>query len=238
MSDALGRPAEAPVPPRIMVVTAHPDDADFSCSGSVAKWCAAGAEVVYVLATSGDKGSPDPDAVPAEVAATREQEQRNAGKVMGLKDIVFLRQPDGGVEDTPELRGKVVRAIRMYRPVRVVTMDPFRRPHNHRDHRTIAQVTMDAVFPYARDHLHYPEHITEGFKPHIVEEVLLIGSADSDYVEDITDFWEAKLNVGRQHVSQIRDMEGFVQRRREEADRNRVDGRLFERFKRIAYTSY
>ncbi len=73
MSDAPERPAEAPVPPRIMVVTAHPDDADFSCSGSVAKWAAAGAEVVYVLATSGDKGSDNPEANPEDVAATREQ---------------------------------------------------------------------------------------------------------------------------------------------------------------------
>src|SRR5687767_7261891 len=96
---------ERPVPPRILVVTAHPDDADFGFSGSVAKWIAAGAEVVYVLATSGDKGSPNPEDLPANVAATREREQLAAGRVLGLKDVVFLRQPDGGVEDTPELRG-------------------------------------------------------------------------------------------------------------------------------------
>lgn len=227
-----------PVPQRILVVTAHPDDADFGFSGSVAKWIAAGAEVVYVLATSGDKGSPNPDDLPAMVAATREQEQLNAGRVLGLKEVVFLREPDGGVEDTPELRGKVVREIRRFKPQRVVTMDPFRRPHTHRDHRTIAQVTMDAVFPYARDHLHYPEHIAEGFAPHIVEEVLLHGSADADFIEDVTDFWETKLATGREHVSQIRDIEGFELRRRQEVERQRSegDGRLYERFKRITYT--
>lgn len=229
---------EPPVPSRILVVTAHPDDADFGFSGSVAKWIAAGAEVVYVLATSGDKGSPNPDDIPAQVAATREQEQLNAARVLGLKEVVFLRQPDGGVEDTPALRGLVVREIRRFKPQRVVTMDPFRRPHTHRDHRTIAQVTMDAVFPYARDHLHYPEHIAEGFPPHIVEEVLLHGSADADFIEDVTDFWETKLAAGREHVSQIRDIEGFELRRRQEAERLRSegDGRLYERFKRISYT--
>ncbi len=233
-----GPQQERAVPPRILVVTAHPDDADFGFSGSVAKWIAAGAEVVYVLATSGDKGSPNPDDVPAAVAATREREQLNAARVLGLKEVVFLRQPDGGVEDTPELRGLVVREIRRFRPQRVVTMDPFRRPHTHRDHRTIAQVTMDAVFPYARDHLHYPEHLAEGLQPHIVEEVLLHGSADADHIEDVTDFWETKLAAGREHVSQIRDIEGFELRRRQEAERQRSegDGRLYERFKRISYT--
>jgi LmbE family N-acetylglucosaminyl deacetylase len=229
---------ERPVPPRIMVVTAHPDDADFGMAGSIAKWVAAGAEVVYVLATSGDKGSPFRDAIPAEVAATREQEQRNAARVMGLKDVIFLREPDGGVEDTPELRGKVVRAIRQFQPIRVVTMDPFHRPHTHRDHRTIAQVTMDAVFPYARDYLHYPEHIREGLQPHIVEELLLHGSADADFIEDVTDFWEKKMLVGREHVSQIRDPEAFERRRREDRERSQQegDGRVYERFKRITYT--
>src|SRR5262249_28900760 len=137
----------APVPARIMVVTAHPDDADFSSSGSVAKWVRMGAEVVYVLTTSGDKGTDNPEAIPAQVAATREQEQLNSAKVLGLKAVEFLRETDGGVEDTPELRGKIVRLIRQYRPDRVVTQDPFRRPHNHRDHRTVGLVTMDAVFP-------------------------------------------------------------------------------------------
>lgn len=223
------------MPQRIMVVTAHPDDADFSCSGSVAKWVAQGAEVVYVLCTSGDKGTDNPEALPEQVAATREQEQLNAAKVLGLKEVVFLREPDGGVEDTAELRGKLVRLIRQHKPDRVVTQDPFRRPHNHRDHRTVGLVTMDSVFPYARDYLHYPEHIKAGLQPHVVSEVLLIMANEPDYWEDISDYWEQKLAAGRCHVSQIKDPEAFEQRRRQQAEASRRDGALTEGFKRISY---
>lgn len=223
------------VPQRIMVITAHPDDADFSCSGSVAKWVAQGAEVVYVLCTSGDKGTSNPEAIPEQVAANREEEQLNSAKVLGLKAVEFLREPDGGVEDTPELRGKIVRMIRKHRPDRVVTQDPFRRPHTHRDHRTVGLVTMDAVFPYARDYLHYPEHIKEGLEPHIVKEVLLIMAGEPDYWEDITDYWETKLAAGLCHRSQIGDPENWERRRREQSEQNLKNGALTEAFKRISY---
>ncbi|MBM2826824.1 MAG: family deacetylase, partial [Dehalococcoidia bacterium] len=123
----------------VLVITAHPDDADFGCSGSVAKWVSEGRDVVYVLCTSGDKGSDDPNMTSERLAAIREQEQRNAGAALGLKDVVFLRYPDGGVEDTYEFRSQLVRLIRRFRPAIVVTQDPFR--WQHRDHRTVGRVT-------------------------------------------------------------------------------------------------
>lgn len=219
----------------VLVVTAHPDDADFSSSGSVAKWVAEGRDVVYVLCTSGDKGSDDPNMTSERLAATREEEQRNAAKVLGLKDVIFLRYPDGGVEDTPEFRGQLVKLVRTYKPEIVVTQDPFR--WQHRDHRMVGRVALDACYPYARDIFHYPEHIKEGLPTHKVAEVYLIGSQEADTFIDITDYYDVKMKAARCHVSQIRDPEGFEKRWRERAEESKVkdNGRMTESFKKITF---
>ena len=207
---------------RIMVVMAHADDAEFSSAGTVAKWVREGFEVIYVLCTNGDKGSSDPEMTSERLAVIRQEEQRNAAAVLGVSEVVFLGHPDGGLEDTPAFRGEVVRLIRKYRPFRVVTMDPlrwFRRYIHHRDHRVCGVVTLDAVFPYARDRLHYPEHLAEGLTPHIVHEVYLSGSEDADTWIDISDTFELKLKALHCHVSQVgkRPPEEFETRVREMA---------------------
>ena len=85
---------------RILVVVAHPDDAEFGCGGSVARWVADGCEVVYCLLTSGNRGSDDPTMLPEQLAVIRVDKQRAAARVLGVKDVVFLGYPDGELEDT------------------------------------------------------------------------------------------------------------------------------------------
>jgi hypothetical protein len=110
-------------PKTLMAIMAHPDDIDFGSSGSIAKWCAEGWTVYYVLATSGDKGTHDPAFSPQELAATREEEQREAARILGVKEVFFLGYPDGFLEPTHELREQLVRLFRVYKPDVVLTWD-------------------------------------------------------------------------------------------------------------------
>lgn len=203
-------------PERAMVVTPHPDDAEIGCGGTVAGWIRQGTEVVYVLCTNGDKGTSDPDMTSERLAAIREKEQADAASVLGIKEVIYLGYPDGGLEDTSEFRGKLVRAIRKHRPDVVFCTDPQRKTfYLHRDHRLSGQVTLDAVFPYARDHLHYPEHIRqEGLGTHKVGDVLMWGTEEPDTFIDISDTIETKIEALRKHVSQVasadRDVSEFV----------------------------
>jgi len=187
----------------VMVVTPHPDDAEFGVAGSVVKWVREGKDVIYVVCTNGDKGTNDPNVKPAKLAKIREEEQQAAADLLGVREVVFLRHPDQSLEDNAEFRKELVRLIRMYRPDTVVTADPYRRYIWHRDHRITAQVTLDAVFPYARDIHSYPDLIEEGLEPHRVGEVLLWGSVDINYRLDITDTFDIKIDALGCHKSQI-----------------------------------
>lgn len=190
----------------VMVVTPHPDDAEFGVAGTVVHWVREGKSVVYVVCTSGDKGTSDINVKPEELAKIREQEQLDAARVLGVRDVIFLRHPDQSLEDTPEFRKEIVRLIRMYRPETMVTADPYRRYIWHRDHRIVGRVTMDAIFPYARDHLSYPDLLEEGLQPHKVKEVLLWASMeDINYRSDITDTFDIKMTALRCHKSQVED---------------------------------
>jgi len=207
-------------PAQIMVVTPHPDDAEYGVAGTAARWAREGKEIVYVVCTNGDKGTSDANMKPEEVAKTREQEQLAAAKLLGVREVIFLRHPDQSLEDTPEFRKELVRLIRMYRPETVVTADPHRRYIWHRDHRITGRVTLDAVFPYARDRLSYPDLLDEGLDPHYVREVLLWASEDPNYRSDITDTYDIKLAALRCHKSQIGqypspEMEKWLRQRHE-----------------------
>ena len=165
-----------PTPPaRALVVMAHPDDIEFTCGGTVAKLAEAGCDVSFCLVTSGDKGSKDASRTSWELARAREVEQEAAARVLGVQRCIFLRWPDGFVEDAPALRGQIVRVIREQRPDLVITWDPAR-GFNHRDHRTVGQVTVDAVFPLARTPHYFREQLTDGLAPHRVNELLLAGT--------------------------------------------------------------
>ena len=193
-----------PTPQRVLVVTPHPDDFEFGCAGIVAKWLREGAEAVLVVSTNGDKGTEDPQMTAERLAAIRRVEQLESAKVLGFEEVVFLDYPDGGLEDDSEFRGKLVKEIRIHRPEIVFTTDPFRRGfYLHRDHRIAGQVTLDAVFPYARDFLHYPEQIKEGLKPHKVKQIYLWGSENADTYVDISDTIELKIRALKCHKSQM-----------------------------------
>lgn len=229
-------------PQKVMVIVAHPDDAEFSCGGTIAKWAREGKEIIYVICTNGDKGSSDPEMTSERLAAIREKEQREAAQVLGVKECIFLGYPDGGLEDTSEFRGKLVRLLRMHQPDVVVTMDPYRRYWQHRDHRMAATVALDAVFPYARDNLHYPEHRAEGLTPHKVAEVYIGGAENPDTFIDISETFDQKIDALRCHVSQVGDApkEEFAERLRQMAARfaqnqGREPTPMVEAFHRIQY---
>lgn len=190
-------------PAHVMVITPHPDDAEYGVAGTVVRWIREEREVVYVVCTNGDKGTHDLNMDPEEFAKIREREQLAAAHLLGVREVQFLRYPDQGLEDTPEFRKAIVRMIRMYRPETVVTADPYRRYIWHRDHRITGQVTLDAVFPYARDHLSYPELMREGLQPYKVKEVLLWGSENVNYRSDITATFPTKLAALQCHKSQV-----------------------------------
>ena len=142
---------------RVLVVAPHPDDAEIGCGGTVALLAREGVEVHYLIATNGDKGTEDPTLTNADLAATRDKEQRDAAAMLGVKEVTILQNGDGELVDGRELLGEITRHVRRIRPDIVLTTDPFRTGfYIHRDHRITGMVTMDAVFPFARDRLHFP----------------------------------------------------------------------------------
>jgi len=186
-----------------LVITPHPDDAEYGVAGTLVKWTRDGKEVIYAVCTNGNKGSNDPEMKPDKLAEIREQEQLAAAKLLGVNEVIFLRHEDQSLEDTPEFRKEIVRLIRTYRPEVVVTSDPYRRYIWHRDHRITGQVVLDAVFPYARDRLAYPDLIEQGLEPHKVKEVLLWAADEPNYFSDITDTYEIKMAALHCHDSQV-----------------------------------
>ncbi len=187
----------------VLVMMPHPDDAEFGCAGTVARWAKEGRRVVYVVCTDGDKGTSDRSLTPERLAVIRRAEQEAAASVLGVAEVVFLGYPDQGLEDTPDFRKALVRQIRRYRPETVVTVDPYRRYIWHRDHRICGQVVIDAVFPYARDFLAYPDLIAEGLEPHKVAEMYFTAADDINCRVDITDTFKAKLAALACHASQV-----------------------------------
>jgi LmbE family N-acetylglucosaminyl deacetylase len=181
----------------------HPDDAEFGIGGTVARWTREGREVFYVCCTSGDKGTSDVNMTSEKLLQIREAEEKGAASVLGVKEVVFLRYPDQGLDDTAELRKELVRVIRRFKPETVASTDPYRKGLWHRDHRVCGQVVLDAIYPHARDYHAYPDLIKEGFLPHKVRDVLLWGSEEPNYRSDITGTFETKIAALRCHESQV-----------------------------------
>jgi LmbE family N-acetylglucosaminyl deacetylase len=193
------------VPDSAMVIFAHPDDAEIGSGGVVARWVAAGCDVTYVLCTNGGAGTADRSLAPEQLAKRRAAEQRAAADFMGVKHVVMLGYPDGELEDTRDFRGDVVRAIRRHRPHTVFVHDPYRmKGFQHRDHRIAGIVTTDAVYPFARDHLHFPEQITqEGLEPHKVRELWYWGADEPGVIVDVTDSIDRQIAALVRHESQV-----------------------------------
>jgi len=221
-----------------MVVVAHPDDAEFGCGGSVAKWVRQGKEVTYVILTNGNKGSSDHAMTSERLAKIREEEQLNAARTLGVERVRFLGYPDGELEDTRELRLAVTAEIRRWRPERLVTQNPFRTLNlyaSHRDHRIAAGVALDCVYPLARDHLSFPELLAQGLEPHKVREVYLMWWENPEVVVDISDTMDLKLKALACHASQMDAFAAVEARVRERAaDAGKAKGFAYaETFNRI-----
>lgn len=222
-----------------LVIAAHPDDIESWCAGSVASLIARGWRAVYVLCTSGEKGTSDPSERTEAVAARREAEQKEACRRVGAEPPVFLRLPDGGLEDDTRLRGLLVGEIRRHRPALLITHDPVHPwpPYTtHRDHRVAGRVALDAAYPYARDPLHFPEQLAdEGLRPHAVPEAWLFSSDQPDYYMDISAGLEAKIAARLAHVSQTGDPQALAESWRRRARETGETGGLVyaEAFKRL-----
>jgi len=226
---------------RALIITAHPDDAEFIAGGTIAKMCDLGWDVTIAVATSGDKGTRDANLRPQELAAMREAEQRAAGDVFGLHRCIFLGYPDGFLVEGPELRGHVVKLIRTLKPDVVVTWDGFRAGFNHTDHRVVGRVVRDALYPAAHDPHYYAEMTRAGIGPWRSAELLLAASDDADYHVDISAYLERKVDAILCHTSQIegnRDamLKGMRERAKKDKDRRKRTGYDFsESFKRIEF---
>lgn len=201
--------------PRVMAIFAHPDDADFICSGTIARYVESGYRAQYVLATSGDKGSDDYSAVPEQLAATREAEQLAAAHVLGVEEVTFLRHPDGEVEVGIPLRRELAKVIRQHRPDVLLTFDPWQRYQIHPDHRAVGQTALDAVAA-ARDHLYYPDQLDAQVREHRVHNVYFFATDHPNHYVDITSTIEKKIQALRCHASQVRG-EGLEERIRSRA---------------------
>lgn len=199
------------LPKRAMSIHAHPDDQEFSIGGTLAKWAKAGCEVISVVITSGDAGSNDPAKgaeYKPELAKLREVEQTNANHVIGVKESIFLRRPDGELEPTIELRKELTRIIRQYKPDVVLIGDPqgvfYGNGYiNHPDHRAAAQAALYAVFPSAETRLIFTDLLAAGFEPHKVKRVYVHGSEKPDTWVDISETIDIKIQALKKHVSQL-----------------------------------
>ncbi len=196
---------------RVMVISPHPDDVDFGCSGTIARWSRMGVDITYVICTSGDKGADLPMA-PESIAAIREKEQVAAAESVGVRKVIFLRLKDGELENDREFRKMLVRVLRQYRPDVVLSMDPANLSFEnvyvaHADHRAAALAVFDAIYPAARNRNFFPGLLEEGLMPHAVNRIYFFGTADPNTWIDISETIEAKIEALRAHKSQVGEFE-------------------------------
>lgn len=206
-----------PQPERAMVITAHPDDTEFGAAGIVALWASKGTKVTYVIVTDGSKGSSDPGMTPEKLADLRKKEQTAAANVLGVDKVVFLGMPDGEVRNDYQLREKIVREIRKYKPEVLITHDPTTRIFqnsylNHTDHRVVGDTVLDAVFPLARDRLNFSEHEEDGLDPHAVTDIFLMFTSEPNYWVDISTTIDKKIEALKKHKSQMGDLDKLEER--------------------------
>ena len=210
-------------PQRVLVIVPHPNDAEFWCGGSIARWVGEGAKVRYVVCTDGEKGTANPEVASADLAEIRKGEQAEAARELGVQELVSLGLVDGGLEDTDDFRRELVRQIRQVRPDVVVCPEPYRKNLAwHRDSRIAGQVTLDAVFPCARDHLHFEElWRDEGLEPHKTGTVLFWGAEAPNTFVSISESVDSKIRAvkaGRTRLSGRSDEEvvAFIRQQAEE----------------------
>ncbi len=197
------------VPKKAMVIVAHPDDIEFGCAGTVARWVKEGAEVAYVICTSGDVGIDESGMTKGRAAEIREAEQIAAAGVVGVKEVIFLREPDGMLENSLALRKRLVREIRRFKPEVVISGDPTvvwvsNNYINHPDHRAAAAASLDAVFPAAGQPNLFEELAEEGLTPHKVRKVYVTFGQGDTFV-NISETIDLKIKALKKHASQMKE---------------------------------
>jgi LmbE family N-acetylglucosaminyl deacetylase len=204
------------IPERAIALFAHPDDPEFLAGGTIAQWTDAGCEVSYVIMTDGRAGDmglrSDPNPISeAELVVRRQEEQRAAGAVLGVSDIVFFDYHDGELMHTLELRRQLVREIRKRKPQAALLFDPQRRVMpgyvQHPDHWTSGEAALAALFPLAGSPRAFPELREEGLEAHAVPDLYLVAAVEPNYQIDITATIERKIAAMRCHTSQVADPE-------------------------------
>jgi LmbE family N-acetylglucosaminyl deacetylase len=227
---------------RILVVTAHPDDVDFGCAGSIATWTKQGVQVSYCIVTDGDAGGFDEAVSRSDMARIRREEQTAAAAEVGVTDLHFLGYPDGRLQPTLELRRDISRVIRQVRPQRVITQSPQRNWQrifaSHPDHLATGEAALCAVYPDSRNPFAHPELLEEGFEPHTVAEVWLMGGPEPDAFIDITDGFDRKVAALRRHASQVSHRDDLEKMLREWTSAiaktaGFAEGRLAEGFRKV-----
>ena len=230
---------------RVLIVVAHPDDADFGAAGTTAGWTKAGVEVTYLLCTYGDQGGFD-DTPREQMPIMREAEQRAAAAEVGVTDVRFLSgYRDGSLDPTRELQRDIVRVMRQVRPRRVLTQSPERWWErigaSHPDHLAAGEATVRALYPAARNPFAFPELLAEeGLEPWTVDEMWLMADERADHAVDITETFERKIAALHAHASQTAHLgEGLEERLRSwgasiAQEAGMPQGRLAEVFRVVA----
>ena len=239
----------SPIPARAVAVGAHPDDVEFGCGGTLAKWAALGCEITHVVCTDGSKGSWDPTTDVAELVATRQEEQRAASRALGgTGEVVFLGGEDGRLDSGFAMQDRLALWIRRLRPNVVLGHDPWKRYRLHPDHRAAGFLLTDALVA-ARDPHFFPEQFAAepGLEPHRPSTLLLWEADEPDHIEDISSSFDAKFDALLCHKSQLlstmdigdaanrEQIEAFATRTRERAAEHGglVGLPLAESFKRM-----
>lgn len=228
---------------RVLVVMAHPDDCDFGAGGTIAQWTSQGIEVSYCIITNGDQGGEESGIPVEEMAKVRQQEQRDAGKALGVTQITYLNYRDGWLMPSIELRKEIVKAIRIAKPDRMVVQSPERNWEriysSHPDHLAAGETAIQAVYPDARNPFAFPELKAAGLEPWRVREVWITGSPTPNHFVDITETFSKKMAALHAHVSQTahnKELENMVRswgERNAEAN-GLAQGRVAEIFKVIS----
>jgi LmbE family N-acetylglucosaminyl deacetylase len=231
------------VPERVMVVAAHPDDAEVGCCATIARWVQQGAQAFYLITTNGDKGTDELDFTPEELAPIRDREARAAAAAVGVSELVILPHRDGELFYDYEFRGEVVRYIRKWKPQAVFTHDPSviftENGVNHADHRATGLATVDAVYPFSRGPWQYPEHMKEGLEPHRVDTLYFWGGGATNHNVwvDISESLDKKIEALRCHESQFKDPERMGTMSRERAHKlgEEFGVQYAESFRRVSF---